>query len=98
MKITAVTATPVVIPLARPFHWRSGVQEGANLVLFTVETDEGVTGYGESICEDPAAVAAHARLMARAFVGRSPGDVEAIFGDLWRNGRWRLLSASRCRC
>ena len=91
MRITAVEATPVVIPLARPFHWRSGVQEGANLVLFTVETDEGVTGYGESIAEDPAAVAAHARLMARAFVGRSPGDVEAIFGDLWRNGRWRLF-------
>ena len=43
MRITAVEATPVVIPLARPFHWRSGVQEGANLVLFTVETDEGVT-------------------------------------------------------
>ena len=91
MRITAVEATPVVIPLARPFHWRSGVQEGANLVLFTVETDEGVTGYGESIAEDPGAVVAHARLMARAFVGRSPGDVEAIFGDLWRNGRWRLF-------
>ncbi len=90
MKITAVTATPVAIPLARPFHWRSGVQEGANLVLFAVETDEGVTGYGESISEDPAAVVAHGRLMARAFVGRSPGDIEAIFGELWRDGRWRL--------
>ena len=42
MRITAVTATPVAIPLARPFHWRSGVQEGANLVLFAVETDAGV--------------------------------------------------------
>ena len=30
-------------------------------------------------------------LMARAFVGRSPGDIEAIFGDLWRNGRWRVV-------
>ena len=56
MKITAVTATPIALPLAQPFHWRSGVQEGVNLVLFAVETDEGVTGYGESICEDPAAV------------------------------------------
>ena len=91
MKITAVTATPIALPLVQPFRYRSGVQEGVNLVLFAVETDEGVTGYGESICEDPAAVVSYGRLMARAFVGRSPGDIEAIFGDLWRNGRWRVV-------
>jgi L-alanine-DL-glutamate epimerase-like enolase superfamily enzyme len=90
MRITAVTSTPLAIPLAQPFHWRSGVQRGANLVLFVVETDEGVVGHGESICEDPAAVEAYGRLMARWFVGRSPGDVEAILGDLWREGRWRF--------
>lgn len=90
MRITAVTTTPLAIPFERPFHWRSGVQRGANLVLFAVETDEGVTGFGESICEDPAAVEAYGRLMARWFVGRSPGDVEAILGDLWRDGRWRF--------
>jgi muconate cycloisomerase len=91
VKITAVTATPIALPLERPFRWRSGVQEGANLVLFTVETDEGVTGYGESICEDPAGIEPYGRLMARAFVGRSPGDIEAIFGELWRGGRWRVV-------
>jgi len=90
MRITAVTTTPLAIPFVRPFHWRSGVQRGANLVLFTVETDEGVVGHGESICEDPAAVEAYGRLMARWFVGRSPGDVEAILGELWREGRWRF--------
>ena len=90
MRITAVTTTPLAIPFAQPFHWRSGVQRGANLVLFTVETDEGVTGHGESICEDQAAVEAYGRLMVRWFVGRSPGDVEAILGDLWREGRWRF--------
>ena len=90
MRITAVTTTPLAIPLLRPFHWRSGVQEGANLVLFTVETDAGVTGHGESICEDPAAVVAYGNLIAKGFVGRSPGDVEAILGELWRDGRWRF--------
>ena len=90
MRISAVTTTPLAIPFARAFHWRSGVQRGANLVLFTVETDEGVVGHGESICEDPAAVEAYGRLMARWFVGRSPGDVEAVLGDLWREGRWRF--------
>ena len=90
MRITAVTATPLAIPLERPFHWRSGVQERANLVLFAVETDAGATGYGESICEDSAAVVAYGNLMAKAFVGRAPGDVEAILGELWRDGRWRF--------
>jgi muconate cycloisomerase len=90
MRITAVTTTPLAIPLVQPFRWRSGVQRGANLVLFTVETDEGVVGHGESICEDPAAVEPYGRLMARWFVGRSPGDVEAILGALWREGRWRF--------
>ena len=87
--ITAVTATPIAVPFEQPFHWRSGVQGGANLVLFAVETDAGATGYGESICEDPAAEIAYGNLIARAFVGRSPGDVEAILADLWSNGRWR---------
>lgn len=106
MRITAVTATPIALPLQRPFHWRSGVQEGVNLVLFAVETDEGVTGYGESICEHQAAVESYGALMARSFVGRSPGDVEAILLDLWRNGRWRviprfslqILSGMECAC
>ncbi|HVM68524.1 MAG TPA: mandelate racemase/muconate lactonizing enzyme family protein, partial [Gaiellaceae bacterium] len=48
-----------------------------------------VTGWGESICEDPRAVAAHGELMARQFVGRSPGDVEAILRSIWTEGRWR---------
>src|SRR4029453_523930 len=91
VKITAVTATPIALPLVQPFRYRSGVQEGVNLVLFAVETDEGITGYGESICEDPAAVVSYGQLMARAFVGHSPGDVEAILGDLWRNRRWRVF-------
>jgi L-alanine-DL-glutamate epimerase-like enolase superfamily enzyme len=90
MKISSINSTPLAIPLARPFHWSSGAQLGANLVLWTVETDEGVIGYGESICEDPAAIEAYGRFIADAFVGRAPGDVEAALGDLWRAGRWRV--------
>ena len=90
MKTVRVEPTPLAIPLARPFHWSSGAQLGANLVLWTVETDEGAIGYGDSICEDPAAVEAYGRLIAEEFVGRSPGDVEAALGDLWRRGRWRV--------
>jgi len=90
MRITSIEATPLAIPLAQEFHWAGGAQAGANLVLFTVHTDEGVEGYGESICEDPRAVAAHGELMARQLVGRSPGDMEAILRTIWTEGRWKM--------
>jgi len=50
VRITQIEATPLAIPLAQEFHWAGGAQVGANLVLFSVHTDEGITGYGESIC------------------------------------------------
>ncbi len=91
MRITRVEATPLAIPLAQEFHWAGGAQRGANLVLFAVHTDEGVAGYGESVCEDPRAVAAHGELMARQLLGRSPGDMEGILRAIWTEGRWRMF-------
>ena len=91
MKITRVEATPLAIPLAQEFHWAGGAQVGANLVLFSVHTDDGITGYGESISEDPRAVVAHGELMARQLVGRSPGDMEAILRSIWSEGRWKMF-------
>jgi L-alanine-DL-glutamate epimerase-like enolase superfamily enzyme len=79
------------VPLAQEFHWAGGAQLGANVVLFAVHTDDGVVGYGESICEDPRAVAAHGELMARQLVGRSVGDVEAILRSIWTEGRWKTF-------
>jgi muconate cycloisomerase len=91
MRITRVEATPLAIPLAQEFHWAGGAQAGANLVLFTVHTDEGVAGYGESICEDPRAVVAHGELIARQVVGHSPGEIEAILRSIWSEGRWKMF-------
>jgi L-alanine-DL-glutamate epimerase-like enolase superfamily enzyme len=89
MKITQVEATPLAIPLVQEFHWAAGAQEGANLVLFAVHTDDGVVGYGETPCEAPGAVAEIGRLMARQLLGRSVGDVEAILRSIWTEGRWK---------
>jgi len=91
VRIARIEATPLAIPLAQEFHWAGGTQLGANLVLFSVHTDDGVVGHGESICEDPRAVVAHGELMARQLVGRSPGDVEAILRSIWTEGRWRTV-------
>ncbi len=90
MRISRIEATPLAIPLREEFHWSGGTQRGANLVLFTVHTDEGVTGYGESITEDPRAVVAYGELIGRQFVGFSPGQVEAILRRVWSEGRWKM--------
>jgi L-alanine-DL-glutamate epimerase-like enolase superfamily enzyme len=89
MRVARIDATPLAIPLAQEFHWAGGAQIGANLVLFAVHTDDGVVGYGESICEAPGAVAEVGRLMARQVVGRRIDEVEAILRSIWTEGRWK---------
>lgn len=90
MKVARVEATPLAIPLEQEFHWSGGTQRGANLVLFSVHTDDGVVGYGESICEDPVAVASYGLLMAQHFVGHELANVEAMLQGVWTQGRWRF--------
>jgi L-alanine-DL-glutamate epimerase-like enolase superfamily enzyme len=89
VRIARIDATPLAIPLAQPFHWAGGAQVGANLVLFSVHTEDGIVGYGESICESPAAVADVGRLISRQLVGRPVGDVEALLRSIWTEGRWK---------
>ncbi len=49
MKITHVRTRPLLVPYTNPYHWAQGVIDGATVILVEVETDEGLTGYGESI-------------------------------------------------
>ncbi len=89
MKISRIEATPLAIPLAQAFHWAGGAQRGANLVLISVHTDDGVVGYGETVCEAPGPVAEIGLLMSRQLIGRSIADVEAILRSIWTEGRWK---------
>jgi L-alanine-DL-glutamate epimerase-like enolase superfamily enzyme len=89
LRITHIDATPLAVPLEQAFHWAGGAQHGCNLVLFAVHTDDGVVGYGESICEAPGPVAEIGLLMARQLVGRSVADVEAMLRSIWTEGRWK---------
>lgn len=89
MRIARIEAIPVAVPLRQEFHWSGGAQQGANLVLFRVETEDGVSGWGESICEVPAAVAEIGQVIGRQLLGRPVGDVEAILRSIWTEGRWK---------
>jgi L-alanine-DL-glutamate epimerase-like enolase superfamily enzyme len=89
VRIARIDATPIAIPLAQEFHWAGGAQRGANLVLFAVHTEDGVVGYGETVCELPGAVAEYGRAIARQLVGLPVGDVEALLRSVWTHGRWK---------
>jgi L-alanine-DL-glutamate epimerase-like enolase superfamily enzyme len=89
VRIARIDATPLAVPLEQEFHWAGGAQHGCNLVLFSVHTEDGVVGYGETICEAPGPVAEIGLLMARQLVGRSVADVESILRSIWTEGRWK---------
>lgn len=75
MKITEIRTTPLLVPYKKPYHWAQGTVDGAALILVEVETDEGVTGYGESVgTPSAAAVQAHLKLAGDICIGRNPFD------------------------
>ena len=98
MKISEVVATPLWIPYKQPFHWSQGVTHGAEVILVEVHTDEGVTGYGESIATPSAeAVRAHLSLASDFCIGRSPFENARLIGEAYHAlfGREEACRASR---
>ena len=72
MKITAVRATPVNIPLEAPYLWSYGSLAGFSKTIVEVETSEGITGLGEG--PSPANVAT-IETFASILIGRDPIDI-----------------------
>ena len=80
LKITRIRTTPLALPFKEPYHWAGRVDYGAAVVLVEVETDEGITGIGESTAGFPAdAVVNHLQGISPLFVGESVFDVERLF-------------------
>lgn len=94
MKITAVETKPLRIPYKRPFHWAQGVVDAAEVVLVQVHTDEGLTGYGESMSS--ASASAVQLLLEEAgslCVGHSPFEINRLM-----RGAYSHLFAARGNC
>ena len=47
MRITAIRATPVNIPLEAPYLWSYGSLAGFSKTIVEVETSDGIVGLGE---------------------------------------------------
>jgi muconate cycloisomerase len=79
MKITAIHLRPLFLKFREPYHWAGRVDHGAAVILVRVETDEGVTGIGESTA--PLGAGGAVRLLESVipgFLGESPFDVERL--------------------
>ena len=85
MKVKTVRSTPLLVPYKKVFHWAQGVIEAAEVILVEVQTDEGVTGYGESIGSPSAFAVQNLIQKAGALcVGRSPFENQKLIRSAYQ--------------
>jgi len=94
MKITTIDTKLLRIPYKEPFHWAQGVIDAAHVVLVCVHTDDGVTGYGESVgSASLTAVQSFIHEAARLCIGHTPFEVTRLMRDAYQH-----LFAARGNC
>lgn len=85
MKITDIKTHMMKVPLIRPFHISLGVITHAVSCLVEIETDEGVTGYGEGspgpliTGENLEGTVETVRVLRESLLGMDPRDLEAVY-------------------
>lgn len=90
MKITRVTPFLVALPYdhGAPKPMRHGMGNWATqpILLIRVDTDEGVTGWGEAFghASSPVTMVAVSKVVAELAVGRDPRDIPTLMRDLIR--------------
>ena len=84
MRISEIHTTPLWIPYTQPYHFAQGVILGAGVILVEVRTDDGVTGYGESIATPSAeGIQAYLARAAEICIGRSPFENARLMGEAY---------------
>jgi len=77
MKIRRITTTVVNIPFVAPLRWAGGVEDGWSRCIVQMETDDGLTGLGETL----GGLATKAIIdgdVTPMFLGEDPFHTEAI--------------------
>ena len=84
MKITAVRTRPLLVPYTSPYHWAQGVIDGAMVILVEVDTDEGLTGYGESIGTPSAeGIQSYINLAGAICIDRNPFENAQLMAEAY---------------
>ncbi|WP_041257693.1 mandelate racemase/muconate lactonizing enzyme family protein [Fibrella aestuarina] len=90
MKITRITLYQYNIPLKAPIAISLGIIDAARNLLVQIDTDEGLTGWGEGspfwmiVGETQASGWAAAEDLSRLLVGRDPLDIEGCLQAMLR--------------
>lgn len=79
MKISKVTATAVNVPLVAPIRWSWGVRKETTRLIIQIETDEGITGLGETMGR---VGVDNIHYEAKKIIGEDPFNIERILAFL----------------
>jgi D-galactarolactone cycloisomerase len=97
MKITAIEPIFVALPYdhgaPKPMQG-TGVRETLDILFVRVETDEGITGWGEAFSNASALVTLSAvrDVIARLAIGKDPTDIGGLMTDLARRMQTIMLN------
>jgi muconate cycloisomerase len=101
MKIAAIEAFILDIPIIRPHHLSFGTKTGINAVIVRLQTDDGVEGLGEAVASaGPAWNEESAetiqlvieRYLAPELIGEDPSRIERINEKMARRARGNLFA------
>ena len=83
MKITAINTFVLKAELKRPFGYSQGKFSRRQTMLAEVETDEGISGWGESYSPPQPVAAAVREFFAPMLLGRDPRQSELLWQMLY---------------
>ena len=85
MKITSIKAIPYAPdPAPNPYLLSVGMTGTWNYVGVKVETDEGITGWGDSTC-GPLTVASMVEEFGQMLIGKDPSRIEEHWQNLYHH-------------
>src|SRR3954468_3249547 len=90
MKITRIEPIFLKIPYEhgapKPASHAMGAWDMQPILLVRVETDSGITGWGEAFghASTPVTITAVTEIVAKLAIGRDPADIALLMGDLTR--------------
>ncbi|MGF1702145.1 mandelate racemase/muconate lactonizing enzyme family protein [Photobacterium makurazakiensis] len=87
MKIIDVIPHAISVPLDNPFYFSQGWAKNRSAVIVEIVTDEGVIGFGESLCHGLQSPMIAASIIEHSYkpllIGRDPFDVECLWEEMY---------------
>jgi len=91
LKIIDVIPHVLTTELSEPFAFSQGWVEKRSTMIVEIVTDEGITGWGESLChglQPPEIAASFVQFCFKPLlIGRDPFDVEVLWEEMYNRSR-----------